>query len=662
MNPKNIRKELAKLNIVFNENAVLVLTKRHVPIYVKVIASFGESFNYCEPINSKSAVNAEVNAMISMDRILNHCDNYEDWFHAQRSFDVLKASMVESAGQNHSTKAQQYIILLATLTAKFCRQNPNILVVQADKGGKTVIMDREDYEARAVEHIEKNISLGNYVEVHADLLTELQPVIEDQYFKIVSEVSPFLIIDGDIKEPLRRESYLIPMFYGCPKIHKPDMPLRPIISSCNMIGDFLSKWLFSKLGVLTQHLSKYNVCSVLSVKKDLKSFKLEENHVLCSLDYESMFTNVDVDETIAIISDMYYLIEATTSVPLPTFLRCLRFYTKDAAYFVGLGRIFAQCKGLAMGNRLAHAMAEIPTNQALLRCLVAFDASIISFIYKHVDDIFSSIHRDYVTLVCDAISTTAKMTITVTNENEDWEVDYLDCTFRRNLDGTISSKWFKKSCSSLQTLNYHSYHFWSVKDSNARQMVKKALDMTTPDLLLPTESMLIEILRNSSYPSNYIEKLLGNYVKRPAPANSDQYRYISCPLYKPIIKGINSVISQRNLPVRIGPTPFWNNKRVILSRLKDACPYGSQKNSLFKVSCKCCDYSCELVSTSVDIRRTIKRSLHTDTSVLATHFQKFPHHELNDRPDAILTFRNQRDAFHSQKFFAGIMKNRQNNL
>lgn len=342
MNPKNIRKELARLNIVFNEDSVLVLTKRHVPIYVKVIASLGRSFNHCMPLNFRSAVNS----MISMDRILNHCDNYADWFHARHSFNVLKVAIVGSGDHDNLTEAQRYLRWLGTLTLKFFRnkQNCNIFVVQADKGGKTVIMDSEDYNAKAIEHIEMNIALGNYVEVNVDFFTELQPAVEGQYFKIVSEVNPFLIID---------------------------------------------------------------------LKRDLNDFKLEEDHDLCSFDYESMFTNIDVDETTTIILDLYYLIAATTSVPCSTFMRCLRFYTKDAAYFGALGHIFVQCRGLAMGNRLSQAMAEVRTNHALLRSIITVDASIISFIYKYVDDIFSSIHRDYVLLVRDAISTATKMVITV---------------------------------------------------------------------------------------------------------------------------------------------------------------------------------------------------------------------------------------------------------
>lgn len=46
--------------------------------------------------------------------------------------------------------------------------------------------------------------------------------------------------------------------------------------------------------------------------------------MLCSLDYDSMFTNVDVDEAAAVIAEFYHLIADETCVPITTFLKCVR--------------------------------------------------------------------------------------------------------------------------------------------------------------------------------------------------------------------------------------------------------------------------------------------------------------------------------------------------
>lgn len=198
------------------------------------------------------------------------------------------------------------------------------MILQADKGGKTVIIDRAAYKEKVAEHINSNVTLGNYMDCNISF-DELCLSIEKKYSAIIAKINPFLLLDKSIKDPLRQESYLLPMFYGCPKIHKPTIPLRPIISSCNMIGDFLSTWLLEKLNIIALFLNKYNVTSAVSVMSELKSFKLEPDHVLCSFDYDSMFTNIDMDETIVVITNLYHLVAVTTSVPCPVFLRCLVF-------------------------------------------------------------------------------------------------------------------------------------------------------------------------------------------------------------------------------------------------------------------------------------------------------------------------------------------------
>lgn len=114
------------------------------------------------------------------------------------------------------TEAQDYIRNLAVLTRQYMKgDGKDIIIIQADKGGKTVKMDRTEYERKAMEHIEGNIALGNYARVKLDFISKIRPAIESRYREIIAEISPFLIADGTIREPLRAESFLLPLFYGC---------------------------------------------------------------------------------------------------------------------------------------------------------------------------------------------------------------------------------------------------------------------------------------------------------------------------------------------------------------------------------------------------------------------------------------------------------------
>ncbi|XP_037029334.1 uncharacterized protein LOC119069379 [Bradysia coprophila] len=253
------------------------------------------------------------------------------------------------------TEAQFYVYELGRRTLSFLKEakNRNVIILQADKGGKTVIMDRNDYMRKAYSHLDENVKIGNLLVINDDFVSSIRPKVEERYQQVIERMNPYLIIDGIIKEPLRSESFLLPLFYGCPKVHKLNVPLRPIVASRNVIGDFLSCWLLQKLKLIANYLSKYNVHGVAQIMPDLKSFRLEDRHKLLNFDYVSMFTNVDVSATLSIIDELYGFISETTAVPVDMFLECLNFFIKDSTYFGFNGMLYYQTKGLAMGNNLA---------------------------------------------------------------------------------------------------------------------------------------------------------------------------------------------------------------------------------------------------------------------------------------------------------------------
>lgn len=656
--------DLQRFGIHFNDDAVVILSRRNIPPYVKFIASLGKTFNYYKPLDYPSATDA----FLSMDNILCYCDRFDELFYARHLFNDIKNLIHNDApfpidhGANPS-EAQAYIYSLALLTTNFLKknQNKNIIILSSDKGGKTIIMDKEDYIAKAYQHLNDNIDTGNYSLVYDCFHTVIRPNVETRYYEVAARISPFLMLDGSIKEPLKRESYLLPLFYGCPKIHKPGIPLRPIIASLNMIGEFISNWLLQKLGLIASLFDRYNVANVLQIIPDLRRFKLEDNHELCSFDYVSMFTNVDVTSTSDIVSMNYTVVSASTLVPLDVFLDCLNFFICDAAFFGFDGQIYKQIKGLAMGNRLAQILAEIKTNHALQNAVNEFCASSISIMYKFVDDIFSSIHRDRIHDVMNAISREVAMKITVTRENVDHEIEFLDCTFKRNPDNSISSRWFKKECSCLQIINFHSSHPWIMKRNIINQMIKKAITMTSPEFLSITMDLIANVLKRSSYPEPTIASFLrwnpNIAATMPPPRNPAVVpRYVSFPYSPPIFNMVKSVVDTVRLPVRLAPAPFANNRRIIFSSIKDKWPSTWKKNVLFQIKCSDCPFTHTSTAVLLDVQRTVDSLLKNPQSTIFQHFLSFPAHNMITPPEILKTFRNKFDARRSHNAIKEICK------
>ena len=104
-------------------------------------------------------------------------------------------------------------------------------------------MDRADYNNKAQKLLEDR---GTYQEIKADPTNKLKNKLVSLLKKIKAE--------GGISDKLYKKIYptgaVAPKFYGLPKIHKRDIPLRPIVSIRGSINYELVKKLSRILGPL----------------------------------------------------------------------------------------------------------------------------------------------------------------------------------------------------------------------------------------------------------------------------------------------------------------------------------------------------------------------------------------------------------------------------
>ena len=91
-----------------------------------------------------------------------------------------------------------------------------------------------------------------------------------------------------------------PRIYGLPKIHKPDVPLRPIVSCIGSPTYQLSKHITSLISPLAGHTSSH-VKNSRHFTEMIGSVHVESDEILVSFDVSSLFTNVPVDEAISVI-------------------------------------------------------------------------------------------------------------------------------------------------------------------------------------------------------------------------------------------------------------------------------------------------------------------------------------------------------------------------
>ena len=142
-----------------------------------------------------------------------------------------------------------------------------------------------------------------------------------------------------------------PMLYGLPKIHKPDVPLRPIVSCIGSPTYGLSKHIASLLSPLAGK-SDYYVKNSEHFINAIDDITLEQDDVLVSYDVRSLFTNVPVDEAIEVIFGMLVddesLLDRTTldARRIADLLElCLK-----STYFGYQGMFYEQLEGAAING------------------------------------------------------------------------------------------------------------------------------------------------------------------------------------------------------------------------------------------------------------------------------------------------------------------------
>ncbi|XP_066952240.1 uncharacterized protein [Macrobrachium rosenbergii] len=183
------------------------------------------------------------------------------------------------------------------------------------------------------------------------------------------------------------------ILYGLPKVHKPDVPLRPILASYRTPNYKLAKFLVPLLESLTSN--KYTVTNSEHFKQRI--LPQDSDLFMASFDVESLFTNIPVRETIDIILDKLFptLDSSYHNFSRSHFKMFLELAVLDTA-FIFNGVLFRQIEGMAMGSPLGPTFANIfmcsLEEQLLDECPLAYRPL---FYARYVDDTFILFKQDH---------------------------------------------------------------------------------------------------------------------------------------------------------------------------------------------------------------------------------------------------------------------------
>ena len=116
-------------------------------------------------------------------------------------------------------------------------KDEEIVILPADKGRATVVMDHNDYSSKLEAMLEDRDTY--------------QPVataaLERKMNSVLLDLKRAGRLPGNTHYQLHSSAGQVPRLYGLPKVHKQDVPLRPIVSFVSSPTYQLSKFLTSLL-------------------------------------------------------------------------------------------------------------------------------------------------------------------------------------------------------------------------------------------------------------------------------------------------------------------------------------------------------------------------------------------------------------------------------
>lgn len=479
------------------------------------------------------------------------------------------------------------LVNLSKQTNKFLRDNPNIILTRADKGNITVAMDRDSYN-RDMESLldDKN----TYIVTNKNPLKKMTSSLRD----LLTRWKNHDYISPATHRNLSCSDGILPRAYGLPKVHKPNNPLRIIVSSIDSpfysLAVFLHKIMYNNFP--RAHSSIRNSFELIN---KLDKVSIEEGHSLISLDVVSLFTNIPVDVAVKCIQDRWEFISPNCAIPMNEFLIAIRLVL-HSTYFLFNNTIYQQTYGTPMGSPLSPIIADIVMQELENRALSLLNFN-PPFYIRYVDDVVCAIPEgtlDHTLKIFNSIHPRLQFTSEIGSENE---LNFLDVTLHLT-DKRLIFDWYHKPTFSGRYLNYYSHHPACQKRGTVIGLVDRVILLSHPTFHEKNFSLVIQILTKNNYPLDFIFDVLrerikflihtGNSPKNQKNNNTNPVSFFTIP-YVPNFseKFINIT---RHTDVRISYQSL-NKLNKIIKTHKDPLPDSSQSNVVYKINCCDCDAS-----------------------------------------------------------------------
>lgn len=467
-------------------------------------------------------------------------------------------------------------------TKQFIKQHPEIIVINADKCQKTVIMKKDEYNNKIQEILNDSTT---YKKIGKDPTT----IYQNHNNKLLQEWINNKIMPKEEATRMKVHNSQPPKIHCLPKLHKTNIPLRPIISFIDSPLYKLSKY----LSIILQNIvgkTNYHIKDSWDFVKSIKNITIPNNYSMFSLDVTSLYTNIPVDLVVNVINKKWTLIQEHTILPKNEFIKAIKLCC-NSTYFQKDEEFYQQISGLPMGAPISAPLANIVMEDIEQEALTNLN---IKMYKRYVDDIFIIADCHMITTIHNKFNQIHnKIQFTIEKE-EDKTLNFLDITLKNN-NGKLETTWYTKKVWSGRYLNYNSHQPLQYKKSVIAGLTDRAMHFTTPEQRPEQITKIKTTLKQNNYPDNIINTIVAQRIhkyynvtnsNKNANATTNNIIYTSIPYIKGLSEKIENILKKQN--IKIGHT---SNNRInkFLPKIKPSIPKDKQTNTIYKIPCIDCE-------------------------------------------------------------------------
>ena len=495
----------------------------------------------------------------------------------------------------------------ASTLKKFLKENDDLSICSIDKSKSIGIFDRDTY----LEKLNNIFDSDNYIKLNSN------PLKNDlsEMKTLVSEFCEFLTNSDKRKiDPTQN----LKKGFGIVKLHRPNAPLRPIISSFNTLTSGSEQFLLNLIKPLVSNC-EFSVNSTKEFKERFCAMKDKFNPLIyevVSFDATALYTNIDIKRTVNFILDHIYrnvedFFPVTEDTPrAPPRLLTEKFFMNVLLKFNSfetLNGFYKQISGAAMGGKLSGALSNIFLNileQKIVQKYIKNNK--ILFYSRYVDDCLVVVRKRYKSQILEEFNNFHKDLKWTVEEMENGQLPFLDTHI--TLEGsTLNLYQYKKPTASDSLTNYKfavapkSYKLGLIAGE-----VHRANNCTTTEKAL-TEALdnLEKKLIKNSYPKSIIKQKIqdiknndfkpsANKEKRLAEINDPNFTHVTVSL--PYTSFRCSSIASNIHKILKKYTPFFKLRfafstirlsNIVNPYLKPRTDYFYNSNLVYQFECDC---------------------------------------------------------------------------